>query len=220
MISIAVQAGGRSSSMGRDKALIPLAGKRLIEHVLERVRDFTDDLFVTTNQSQALEDLQVRLVSDEIPGQGALFGLQTALNAARHDHVLIVACDMPFLQQGLIEHLLSLVGQADVIVPELEGNYEPLLAIYRASACLPAIETSLHEQKYRMISFFPAVKIMPVRPEVIDQYDFRHLSFFNINTPQDVITAEKILLGSPFPASGSLNQPTTNQSGNLPNGES
>jgi molybdopterin-guanine dinucleotide biosynthesis protein A len=206
MVSIAIQAGGRSRRMGQDKALIPLGGKRLIEHVIDRLQDLSDDLFITTNQSQALEDLNLRLVPDEIPGQGAIFGLRTALKAARHEHVLVVACDMPFVQRNLVEHLLSLVDHADVIIPELDGNYEPMLAVYRSSTCLAALGRALEEQKQRMISFFPLVNVMPIKTEKLDQLDPDRLSFFNINTAEDVLRAERIVLQSRTPPRRSLDQ--------------
>jgi molybdopterin-guanine dinucleotide biosynthesis protein A len=206
MVSIAVQAGGRSSRMGQDKALISLGGKRLIEHVIDRLQDLSDDLFITTNQPQALEDLNLRLVPDQIPGQGAIFGLQTALKAARYEHVLVVACDMPFIQRKLIEHLLSLVDHADVIIPELEGNLEPMLAVYRSTTCLAALERALEEHKQRMISFFPLVNVMPIKTELIKELDPDRLSFFNINTAEDVLRAERILQQSRAPTRQSLNQ--------------
>jgi molybdopterin-guanine dinucleotide biosynthesis protein A len=208
MVSIAIQAGGRSSRISQDKALIPLGGKRLIEHVIDRLLDLSDDLFITTNQLKALEDLNLRLIPDEIPGQGAIFGLQTALKAARHEHVLIVACDMPFIQRKLVEYLLSLIDHADVIIPELGGNYEPMLAVYRSSTCLPALERVLGEHKKRMISFFPFVNVMPVKAERINQLDPDHLSFFNINTTEDILKAERILEQSHGSSGRLLDQPS------------
>jgi molybdopterin-guanine dinucleotide biosynthesis protein A len=193
MISIAVQAGGRSTRMGQDKALIPVAGKRLIEHVLDHVEGISDDLFITSNQPEKLRDLNYRLVSDRNPGRGALYGLETALQAARHDDVLVVACDMPFIQLKLLDHMLLLTGEADVIIPELENGYEPLLAIYRRSTCLPALRRSLHDQNPRMISFYPAVDVLAIPATIIDRLDPGRLSFFNINTPEDVQTAERRL---------------------------
>lgn len=198
MISIAIQAGGRSSRMGRDKALIPLGGRRLIEHAIERLQGMSDDLFITSNHPHTLNDLNIRLVPDQYPGRGALFGLGTALQAARHDDVLVVACDMPFIQPDLIEHMMTLCGRADVIVPELDGRFEPLLAIYHRSICLPAIEQSLEDQKHRMISFFPAVVVSAINEESIDRLDPGRLSFFNINTPEDVTVAESLLQSASF----------------------
>ncbi len=192
MVSIAVQAGGRSSRMGHDKALLPVAGKRLIEHVLGQVEGLSDDLFVTTNHPKPLVDLELRLVPDDVPGQGALHGLMTALRNARHDNVLVLACDMPFLERGLIEYLLSLAGQADVIIPLVDEEFEPMLAIYRASVCLPAIERALADGGRRMISFFNDVNVHAVETEIVDRLDSARRSFFNINTPEDALKAEQL----------------------------
>lgn len=194
MLSIAIQAGGQSSRMGQDKAVIPLGGKMLIEHVIDRLKDLSDDLFITSNHPEALADLKIRLVPDEQPGGGALLGLQTALQNARYNQVLVVACDMPFIQRPLVDHMLSLAGKADVIVPSLERGYEPLLAIYRASTCLPAIARSLQEQKVRMIDFFSTLEVHAIDTEIIDRYDPARVSFFNVNTVQDLETAERRLV--------------------------
>ena len=190
MVSIAIQAGGQSSRMGSDKALIHLGGKRLIEHVLERVTSLSDDLFITTNHPDPLADLQLPLVPDEQPGVGSLVGLRTALKAARYQHVVVIACDMPFIAQGLILHISTLAGQADVVVPRLGENYEPMLALYNKETCLPALEQALLDGERRMISFYPQVDVLPLGPDVIDRYDPRRMSFFNINTPEDLARAE------------------------------
>ncbi len=196
MISIAIQAGGRSSRMGKDKALVQLGGKRLIEHVLDRTVGLSDDLFITTNHPAPLADLQIRLIPDETPGQGALFGLRTALRAGRHDQVLIVGCDMPFLHPALIEYILSLVGQADVIIPRLGEKYEPMLALYRTETCLPAIDQAIHDDQHRMISFFPSVEVLAIEQDMLEALDPELLSFFNINTPEDLVRAQGLLTRS------------------------
>ena len=99
MATAVIQAGGRSSRMGRDKALVPLNGVPLIEYVLEGVQDLVDEVLITTNHSQGLRYLNLPLVADRHPGAGALHGLLTALEAAQHDHVLVLACDMPFVDR-------------------------------------------------------------------------------------------------------------------------
>lgn len=200
--------------MGQDKALIPIAGKRLIEHVIERLQGMSDDLFITGNQHKTLEDLNIRLAADTQPGRGALYGLETALQAAVHDHVLVVACDMPFISRNLLGYMQSLIPQADIIIPELESGYEPLLAIYRRSTCLPAIERSLQDHKHRMISFFPEVQVLAIEAQTIESFDPERLSFFNVNTPEDLQTAERLMRASRSTRSGSQKQPRTTRSAN------
>ena len=178
--------------MGSDKALLPLAGRPLIEHLLMRIDDLGDEILVTTNRPQDYEFLGVRLVSDPVPGLGVLNGLHTALDAAREKYVLVLACDLPFVSRPLLEHLVSLACQADVIVPHHEGNFEPLHAIYKKQACLPAIEAALAAGENRLISFYPMVHVLPVEGTDLSRLDPRGLSFFNVNTLGDLTQAERI----------------------------
>jgi molybdopterin-guanine dinucleotide biosynthesis protein A len=193
MLTIAIQAGGASQRLGSDKALLPLAGRPLIEHLLMRIDDLVDDILVTTNRPQDYDFLGVRLVSDPVPDLGALNGLHTALDAAREKSVLVLACDMPFVSRPLLEHLISLASQADVVVPHQEGNFEPLHAIYKKQVCLPAIEAALAAGEKRLISFYHMVHVLPVEGSDLSRLDPRGLSFFNINTLDDLAQAERIL---------------------------
>jgi molybdopterin-guanine dinucleotide biosynthesis protein A len=134
----------------------------------------------------------VRLVADEQPGAGALAGLRTALRAASHEHLLVLACDLPFVCVPLIEHLLRAAPAADVVVPRWRGELEPLQAVYRRS-CLAAVESALAEGRRRMIDFHADVRVHVVEEDVITRLDPQGLTFFNINTPADLQTAERLL---------------------------
>jgi len=199
MVSVAIQAGGRSERIGRDKALVPLAGRPLIVHILERAAPLGDEVLVTTNSPDAYAFLGVRLVADERPGAGALAGLQTALRAARHDVVLVLACDLPFVCVPLLEHMLGLAAQADAVVPRWRGELEPLHAVYRRT-CLPAIDLALAEGRQRMISFLPAIRATIIEEDQVAVFDPLGLTFFNINTPDDLQTAERILAAAAPPS--------------------
>jgi molybdopterin-guanine dinucleotide biosynthesis protein A len=193
MVSVAIQAGGRSERMGRDKALLPLAGRPLITHVLERAAPLGGDILVTTNKPTDYGFLGgVRLVPDEQPGAGALAGLQTALRAARHEVVLVLACDLPFVSVPLLQYLLALAPQAEAVIPRWRGELEPLHAVYRRT-CLSAIDRSLAAGARRMISFLPAVRSAIVEEDCVAAFDPQGLTFFNLNTPDDLHKAERIL---------------------------
>ena len=179
--------------MGRDKALVPLAGRAMIDHILTRVAGLGEEVLVTTNDPASYEHLDLPLFEDEEPGAGALGGLYTALAAARGDTVLVLACDMPFVNRLLLEYLLSLSGEADVIVPEWDGMYQTMHAVYRRKKVLKAVEHALEAGKQRMISFYPEVTVHKVPPEEIAQFDPRGRSFFNVNTPEDLAQAERLL---------------------------
>ena len=196
MITIAIQAGGKSSRMGRDKAQIPLAGVPLVERVLALVQDLGDEVLITTNQPEPLRYLDTRLVADHVPGQGALPGLQTALDAARYDRVFVLACDMPFLNRGLLTYMINLETEADVVIPRWAQEWEPFHAIYRPDTCLPAIIAALQAGEKRMTSFLDRIQILAVDEDEIRKYDPKGLSFFNINTSADLQMAEEIIAGS------------------------
>ena len=182
--------------MGRDKALVPLAGRPMIEHVMTRLTGLGDELLITSNQPDELDYLGAPIFTDEEPGAGALPGLRTALEAAKGDRVLVVACDMPFVNRLLLEHLLALGKAADVVVPVWEERYQTMHAVYSRKKCLNAVEEALAEGDQRMISFYSQVKVRPVPSEEVAAIDAEGLSFFNVNTPEDLVEAERILKGS------------------------
>jgi len=193
MITIAVQAGGKSSRMGEDKALIHLAGIPLIERVLARIGGLADEILITTNRPETLAHLNLRMVGDEVPGAGALHGLKTALDAARGEIILVLSCDTPFVSRELLEHLIR-AQEADAIVPKDGDKYEPLQAVYNRARCLPAVEAALVASERRMVSFYPQVHVLPIEEPILGELDPSGLSFFNVNTVEDLERAEQLLI--------------------------
>ncbi|HET7011134.1 MAG TPA: molybdenum cofactor guanylyltransferase [Anaerolineales bacterium] len=199
MVTLAVQAGGLSRRMGTDKGLVLLAGRPLVVHVLDRLKPLADESLVTTNHPEGYAFLGLRMASDAEPGAGALAGLATALEAASGERVILVACDMPFVQPKLVRRLLELAEDHDAVVPRRAGEFEPLLAVYRRR-CLEPIREALAAGKNRVISFFPSVRLRPVDEAEWSPLDPAARSFFNVNTPEDVAIAERMLAedgGSP-----------------------
>jgi len=178
--------------MGRDKALLPLGGMPLIEHVLRRVEGLGDEVLITTNRPEDYAFLGMRLVEDRRPGTGALHGLLTALEAARGARVLLVGCDMPFVNRSLLEHMLAISTDAEVVIPRRGGKLQPLHAIY-SKTCAEPVSQALEAGEKRMISFFPRIQARIVEQDTLDQYDPDGLSFFNVNTPEELAQAERLL---------------------------
>jgi molybdenum cofactor guanylyltransferase len=193
MLSVVIQAGGRSSRMGEDKGLVLLAGRPMIEHVLTRVAGLGDETLITTNRPDDYEYLGLRLASDQQPGAGALPGLHTALQAARGDTVLVLACDLPFVNRLLLEHMIEQSDNADVVVPRWEGTYQTLHAVYNRKRALRAVEQALADGERRMISFYPQLRVHTVTAETIREIDPQGRSFFNVNTPEELEEAERLL---------------------------
>jgi molybdenum cofactor guanylyltransferase len=196
MLTVAIQAGGQSSRMGEDKALKPFLGRPLIQRVIERLTPIADEIIVTTNRPEAYNFLTQRLFTDLKPGRGALGGLHTAIASASHPIVAVVACDMPFASASLIETASRLLveEEADVVIAKSDEGYEPLHAVYRRDTCLPAIESAIDADQWRVIAWFPKVKVRVLIPEELKQSDPSGLAFWNVNTPEEFAKAEQIAL--------------------------
>jgi molybdopterin-guanine dinucleotide biosynthesis protein A len=194
MLTVCIQAGGESSRMGEDKALKTFLGRPLIQRVVERLSSVADEMIVTTNRPGDYAFLKLPLFSDLRPGRGALGGLYTALASAEHPLVAVVACDMPFASATLLEAASSLLLEkgVDVVIPRSEEGYEPLHAVYRRATCLPAIEAAINADQWKVVSWFPQVKIHTLTSDEIKRYDLLGLAFWNVNTPEEFAEAEKI----------------------------
>lgn len=192
-LTIVIQAGGQSSRMGQDKALMPFLGRPLIARMVERLRSPGVSLWVVTNQPEAYAFLGVPLAADRVQGLGPLGGLLTALETASSDLVGVVACDMPFINLALLlaQARLLIDEEVDVVVPRSPEGLEPLHAVYRRSACLPAVQMALETGKRRMIGWFEAVKVRELQAEEIAVYDPHLRSFVNVNTPDEFNQAER-----------------------------
>ncbi|MCC6299350.1 MAG: molybdenum cofactor guanylyltransferase [Anaerolineales bacterium] len=199
MLTVCIQAGGASSRMGEDKALKNFLGRPLIQRVIERLKPIADELIVTTNRPDDFSFLGARLIPDLKPGRGALGGLYTAIFSASHPLVAVIACDMPFASPSLIEASLKIMDdeQADVVIAKGEEGYEPLHAVYRRDTCLPAIESAIEADQWKVVSWFPQVKVRVLTADEIKSADPDGLAYWNVNTPEEFAKAEEIAKRNP-----------------------
>ena len=185
-------AGGNSSRMGRNKALMPLAGQRLVDRALAVLRSVLDELLMVTNSPDLYADLGVRMVPDLVTGKGALGGIHSAIHHAAESHCLVVACDMPFLNAGVLRYLVDQRAGYDVVVPNVNGRPQPLHAVY-GKACLQPIARRLESDRLHVVGFFPDVRVREVRADELAVFDPEGLSFRNLNTPEEFAEAERRL---------------------------
>lgn len=186
-VTTAIMAGGKSSRMGTDKSFVPILGKPMIEHVLERVDGLGKERIIITNRPQEYSHLGLKTFSDVYKDRGPLGGLHAALHFASNPFVLVIACDMPWLNRELLEHMLSLRKTADIIVPRWTRHPEPLHAIY-ANACLAPIEESLNANNLKVVAFYGRMKVCFLGRDEIAKFDPNGRSFSNVNTPEDLLT--------------------------------
>jgi molybdopterin-guanine dinucleotide biosynthesis protein A len=180
-------AGGKSVRMGQDKAWIELDGEPLIARVAAVLAQVADEVIVVANDPK-YESLGLRVVRDRWPAGGALGGIATGVGAATYDTVLVAACDMPFLSAEVWRILLGHIGEADVVIPKIGGEYETLHALY-SKACVPHMARSIAENRLRVISFFEAVRVLAVEEPELRAVDPTLRAFTNVNTPEELAGA-------------------------------
>lgn len=181
--------------MGQEKGLLLLGGEPLIKRVIRRVAPLADETLITTNRPADYQFLGYPLHPDLLPGTGALGGLYTALSAANGPLVAVVACDMPFVSQAILELARDRLKEAgaDVAIPRTEEGFEPFHAVYRRESCLPAVERALERGERRLISWFPGVNVLALEQAELREYDPNGLAFWNLNTPEEFQQAEQLV---------------------------
>jgi len=107
-----------------------------------------------------------------------------ALAAARHDALVLLACDMRFVTARFLAHLLALTSGADAVVPRTERGYHPLCAAY-TRACQPAIAGRLNRGQLRMVDFLADVRVRVVGDDELAALGDHHRLLANINTPAE-----------------------------------
>jgi len=194
MLSLVIQAGGQSNRMGQDKALMPFLGRPLIERILERLSAIADEVVIVTNLPEGYRYLGMPLFPDVIPERGALGGLYTALKVATHPKIALVACDMPFASANILSAASDILQETEVaaVIPKTEHGLEPLHAVYRRQACLPAVEAAIQADKWRMISWHQEVNIRYLSPKILKQLEPTGFTFMNLNTPDEFRQAEAL----------------------------
>lgn len=182
-----VLAGGAGNRMGADKRFLQLGNKPLLHWTLDHLRPLVDEVIVAATDASMFADWDVRLVMDRYPGHGVLAGVHAGIAAASNEWALVVGGDMPLLNADLIRALFDLASTqaADVIVPEWQGELEPLHALYRTAVCAEAAEAVLQAGKRRIVAFYPQVRVYVVPHADIACWDPEGLSFFNVNTAED-----------------------------------
>jgi molybdopterin-guanine dinucleotide biosynthesis protein A len=199
--SAVILAGGFSKRFGREKGLTELSGKPLIDYVLGKVSGVVDEtILVVSSEVQKLRFVgvtgkKVNIVVDELETQSPLVGALTGFKHAKGDYSVLLPCDTPFLSSQIISTLLRLCINRHAVVPQWPNGYlEPLEAAYHTKSALKAAEAAAKcgELDLRsMISSLGEVKY--VSTVVLRQLDPKLLTFFNVNTPEDLREAESIL---------------------------
>lgn len=185
-----VLAGGKSTRMGRDKAVLSLNGRTLLETALAAVRPVVNEVFILGPSEPYRTYAPV--IADIFPGCGPLGGIHAALAQTETEFNLVIAVDTPFLSAALLRYLAerALAARAVVTAPEINGYPQPLCAVYSRDF-LPIAERALRAGAYKIVPLFPNDRTLLVRETELAQVAFTAEMFENLNTPEDLERASR-----------------------------
>jgi molybdopterin-guanine dinucleotide biosynthesis protein A len=179
-----ILAGGESRRMGREKSLLDFKGRPLVEHIVEICSGLFEQTVIVTNKPDQYRAYGAELVSDVLDIRGPLTGIYSGLLRSRSEYSFVAACDMPFLNPGLIAYMGAIATGSDVVVPRYQGYLEPLHAVYHRRL-LPTIESLLRKGDRRIRSMFDQIDVRYLTEDEIDRFDPLRRSFKNLNTPEE-----------------------------------
>lgn len=186
-----ILSGGKSSRMGENKAFVELGGERLLDRTITLFRDLFDEIILVTNDPRAYLDLDLTIVTDIIPGKGALGGIYSGLFFARSERAFVAPCDMPFLDRSFITWMLSKAADCDVLVPAPADGLQPLHAVY-SRRCLPAMKKLIDDDRLQIKLLFKRCRTVEIPPQVLKPFDPEGIMFQNINSRGDLEEARQI----------------------------
>jgi molybdopterin-guanine dinucleotide biosynthesis protein A len=189
-----VLAGGKNLRLGRNKALEIIGGKTVIERVVASLAWIVKTIIIVTadGNNHLIPLPGTQFIADVYPGKGPLGGIYSGVCESSTDLNIVVACDMPFLNTDLLQHMLELAPGFDAVVPKTrESLFEPLHAIYSRN-CLPVIKSHVELEMLSIRAFLAEVKVRYVEEDECRRYDPTLLSFFNMNRQADYERALKI----------------------------
>jgi molybdenum cofactor guanylyltransferase len=183
-----VLCGGKSQRMGASKPSLPIAGEWMLPRVVRLMRDVVNTVVVVAAPKQDLPSLpcEVRVVRDEREGRGPLQGLAAGLAAIQDsaDAAFVSSCDVPFLRPALVRRMFELLGPASVCVPQIDGHFHPLSAVYRVGI-IEAVNSLLDANRLKVQELFELVPTRIVTSEELRDVDPMLESLRNVNTPEE-----------------------------------
>ncbi|WP_226041060.1 molybdenum cofactor guanylyltransferase [Natrinema sp. DC36] len=199
-----ILAGGHSTRFGEaDKAVADLAGTPMIRCVVDRLDSAVDEIVVNCRDEQvpsirsALEGgPDASFAVDRIPDRGPMAGIRTGLGEATAAYAVVVACDMPFVDPALVDHLFDRVAGHEAAVPRLEDQwFQTTQAVYRTTAMINACERALERDERRVVEPLLALDYVVVDEDEVREYAPLE-TFENVNTREEFEAALERLEGN------------------------
>ena len=181
-----ILAGGAGGRLGRDKARLSLGGEPVLARLVRLLFRFCPEVLVAIGRRRGLvPPPRARLVEDLLPGRGPLSGLHAGLSHATCPLCLVVACDMPFLSQGLLRRLVGAAMPDRAVAFEIRGYIEPFPGLYPRTL-RPQVEVALRTGELGVQALLRRVPHLLLPEEEARAVDPGLSSFVNLNTPGDL----------------------------------
>lgn len=187
-----ILAGGKSSRMGTNKALLKFHEKSNIERMKDELQQVFDDIILVTNDPESYQFLHLKSVTDQYPGSGPLAGIHAGLEASDYEENFIVACDMPFVSAELAGNLVKALKHHDAVVPVSDGREHPLFAAYQKRVVRDAVKC-LEDGNLRIRHMLAKLDVRYLEDSDLQLYGGSNLEriFFNMNHPEEYEAAKK-----------------------------
>lgn len=189
-----ILAGGESTRMGRDKALLEVSGEPLVVRTARLVRAVTGSAAVVVGNGAAHPRADLVMAQDDWPGAGPLGGIATALRVSRAEWNLVVACDLPYLTREWLDFLVARAGRssADALLPVNFNGAEPLCAMYH-KRCEAALRSALEKGIRKVTDGLAELRLERIEPPEWRAFDKDGFLFRNMNSPADYEEARQRL---------------------------
>jgi len=188
-----ILAGGQNSRFaGKNKALIRIDGKRILDRIFEIFSVLFDKIILVTNNPLQYMEWDFEIVTDIFPIRSSLTGIHAGLFYITTPYAFFTACDVPFLKKELVETLLNgIEPNIDIVIPETSKGFEPLCSIY-SKRCLKPIERQIEKKAFKIQQIIQTVRVKKISENILRTVDPDLFSFSNINTPDDLDRAKQI----------------------------
>jgi molybdopterin-guanine dinucleotide biosynthesis protein A len=199
--SAVILAGGYSRRLGRDKGLVVLAGKPLVVHVIDRISEAVEEIVVVVSSESQKKNFKAVLkekaktVVDKTESQSPLVGAMTGFESAKGEYSLLLPCDTPLISASIVQFLFDMCTNRYAVIPRWPSGYiEPLQAVYRTKSALSAAKRALEQGRMNMRSMIDNLtRVRYISTMVLEHIEPQLLTFFNINTSQDLKKAESLI---------------------------
>jgi len=199
MLTGVVLSGGEGSRMGQDKGLVNLRGDPMVSYVIDAMLGLVNEIVISVAKGRGprydeFAEIGFEVVEDRASGIGPVEGILCALKVARGDYILVSPCDTPFLKPRICDLLLSRASGKDGAVPVIKDKFEPVHGAFNRVAAVKAFDAVLAAGKRKPSDAYGRLDMVFVDEATLRTVDPDLESFWNLNTPQDLRSAENKII--------------------------